>query len=156
MINNLKIIFGLSLFVLLFGCDPNRVLDHNSPIDKIGWYRLKPITEVVTINDTKQKHNFYINIRNNNEYPYSNIYMFINTKVPSGKSSRDTVECVLADVDGKWLGKSSGDISDHRILIKQNVLFPDSGTYTFEIEHAMRVENLLGITDVGLRIEKAK
>ncbi len=132
------------------------MLDHNTAITNNSWYRLKSVTESVTITDTLQKHNFYVNIRNNNKYPYSNIYLFINTKFPSGKTSRDTVECILADAEGKWLGKSSGDISDHRILIKQGVRFPMSGLYTFEIEHAMRVENLQGITDVGLRIEKAE
>jgi gliding motility-associated lipoprotein GldH len=85
----------------------------------------------------------------------SNLYMFITTTAPSGHSIVDTVEVVLADDKGKWLGSGLGDIWDLQQPYKQNVRFAQRGSYSFEFEQAMRVERLPFILDVGLRVEKA-
>lgn len=86
--------------------------------------------------------------------------MFVNTTFPSGKYFRDTVECVLADERGKWLGDGSGDVFDNQILFKSDIRFPEAGSYVFEYEQAMRagrnatMEVLPEVMDVGLKIEK--
>jgi len=82
--------------------------------------------------------------------------LFIKTVFPNGKFSNDTLECVLADEKGKWLGTGLGDIYDNQIPFKRNVRFPMAGTYRFEIEQGMRTETVPLIMDVGLRIEKAE
>jgi gliding motility-associated lipoprotein GldH len=99
-------------------------------------------------------HNVYINIRNASGYAYSNLYLFLDTKYPNNSMSRDTIECILADPSGKWLGDGSGDIWDNQILFKKNVRFKQIGTYKFRYEQAMRMPKLPMIMDVGLRIEK--
>jgi gliding motility-associated lipoprotein GldH len=76
--------------------------------------------------------------------------------MPGGKKITDTLECILADENGKWLGKGTGHIVDNRVPFKRNVIFPDTGKYTFEIEQAMRMEKLPEVYDIGLRIEKVK
>ena len=55
---------------------------------------------------------------------------------------------------GKWIGKSSGSMRDLTIPLNENLLFPLSGSYHFEIEQAMRDPVLKGISDIGLYIEK--
>jgi gliding motility-associated lipoprotein GldH len=95
-------------------------------------------------------------LRNAGNYPYSNIFLFVNTYFPSGTIDKDTVEIMLASPDGKWMGKGLGDIWDNRILFKRNVTFPEKGKYRFEISQAMRLNPLPGITDAGMRIEKVK
>jgi gliding motility-associated lipoprotein GldH len=68
----------------------------------------------------------------------------------------DTVNCKLADNSGKWLGKGIGDLWDLQIPYIGGFKFAQKGKYTVSLEQAMRVENgLEGITDVGLRVEKA-
>ena len=76
----------------------------------------------VNIADTITPHNFYINVRNADGYPYGNIFMFIKTTFPNGKMSNDTLECTLADEKGKWLGSGIGDLYDNQIPFKKNVL----------------------------------
>jgi gliding motility-associated lipoprotein GldH len=95
-----------------------------------------------------------MNVRNNEEYPYSNIYFFINTILPDGKSARDTIECILANVRGKWLGKGMGSLKESNHLIRNNLHFPNSGTYRMEIEQAMRIDELTGIKDIGIELIK--
>jgi len=109
----------------------------------------------VSISDTISKNDFFINIRNSTEYSFSNIFFFITTTFPDGGTTRDTVECFLADINGKWLGKGLGKFKDNRILFKRNMSFPSKGIYSFEFEQAMRVENIKGIDEIGIRIVKS-
>lgn len=144
------------LATLLSSCDKNRIFEDNTTIPESGWDSSNVATFSVDIKDPSTPANFYINVRNADGYPYSNLYLFVKTKFPNGKHSTDTLECVLADENGKWLGKGIGDIYDNRIPFKRNVHFPEPGTYTFEIRHGMRIQSVPLIMDVGLRIEKAE
>jgi gliding motility-associated lipoprotein GldH len=151
---------SLSLFIVggfilaLTSCDSKRVYEKNVDIPEYIWDKDKPIYFDVPITDTVSFHNVYINIRNASGYGFSNIYLFLDTKYPNNTISRDTIECILADPSGKWLGNGSGDIWDNQILFKKNVRFKQLGTYKFRYEQAMRMPKLPMIMDVGLRIEK--
>ncbi len=145
--------FVFALFVFC-SCDQKRVFEKNSAItDGIWDINEKPSFEV-DVKDTISSQSFYINLRNSGAYPYSNIFIFVETLFPDSTKARDTVECFLTDTHGKWLGKGSGDIWDNQILFKKGVVFPKSGKYTFTLQHGMRVDELKEIMDVGLRIEK--
>ena len=98
--------------------------------------------------------NFYINIRHTTEYKFRNIFLFVDTFFPDGSQSRDTVEIMLADPKGKWFGKGIGSIRSNQVLLKRGFSFPLKGHYKFRIEQGMRVPELMGIKDVGIRIEK--
>jgi gliding motility-associated lipoprotein GldH len=146
----------LLLAVLFFAaCDSKRVFEQNTEIPNNVWNVKNVVKFDVDVNDIKTPTNFYVNVRNADGFPYSNLYLYIKTTMPNGQISNDTLECVLADETGKWLGNGMGDIYDNQIPFKRNVRFPVTGKYTFEMQHGMRVEDLPLIMDVGLRIEKA-
>lgn len=150
--NKVLVFIGIFLAVLLFACDSKRYYENNLPIKNGVWnVNDKPFFEV-KVEDTLKLFNFYINLRNNSSYEYSNIYLFLNTYFPNGEQSRDTIECMLADARGYWLGKGT-EIIEHQILFKRGVRFPISGVYRFEFEQAMRKDELEDILDIGLRIE---
>ncbi len=151
-----KGVISFILFLLLVGCEPNRVFEKNIEISKSNWDMNQPVSFEVTIEDTTSPHDFFINVRNSGHYQFSNLYLFVNTILPGNEIMRDTVELILADADGKWRGSGLGDIWDNRILFKNNVIFPISGTYQFTLYHAMRTEILPGIMDVGIRIQKSE
>ena len=142
--------------LLIQSCDSSVVFEENKKLDNNDWDKNKPLVFLTNITDTIYPHNVYINIRNAGLYPFSNIFMFINTYLPKGQLFRDTIEIMLQSPDGKWLGDGLGDIWDNRILFKSNVRFPQAGEYRFELYQAMRVNPLPGIMDAGIRIEKAK
>lgn len=145
------------LFVLLFSsCDNSRIFEQNYSIPESGWDQTNSAKFDVDIKDPSTPANFYINVRHADGYPYANLFLFIKTVFPNGKLSNDTLECVLADDKGKWLGSGIGDIYDNQIPFKRNVRFPVAGNYHFEIEQAMRTQTVPLIMDVGLRIEKAE
>ena len=88
------ILFLLSITLFLFiSCDEKRVYEKNNEISDGIWNIDEKISFDVDIKDTVSLHNFYINIRNTGAYPYSNIFLFVNTEFPDGGKSRDTVEC---------------------------------------------------------------
>ena len=68
----------------------------------------------------------------------------------------DTINCPLANAHGKWLGKGFAGVYDNRLLYMARKRFPLTGKYSIRIEQAMRDNELQGVLDVGLRIEKAQ
>ena len=159
-INNIKKLkYFLSFFAIalvLASCDPERVYDKFKDIKDGIWNRTETVKFDVQIDDTVSYHNVFINVRNNGNYRFSNIYFFINTIYPNRKISLDTIDCCLADDKGKWLGKGLGDLKNCRFLLKKGVRFHQKWIYTFEFEQAMRVDKLEGIESIGIRIEKLK
>jgi len=153
----LNAVFLLMLItsMLLTSCDNIRYFEENKKIENGEWDQDQKLSFLVNIDDTLQPYNVYINVRNAGTYRYSNLYLFVNSHLPGGQIQRDTLECLLAAPDGKWLGEGLGDIKDNRILFKNGVVFPQKGEYRFEIIQAMRISPLPGIMDAGIRLEKA-
>lgn len=151
----IKGVLTVSILIMLTLSGCTQVLFQKSePLPNKIWEVGHNVTFNVDVIDTTTGYDFYIDLRNDAMYPYSNIYMFVNTTFPSGKGARDTVECILADGAGRWLGSGLGDILDNHILFKQNIRFPNAGTYTFSFEQGMRKDELPSILDLGISIEK--
>ena len=123
-------------------------------IPEAEWRQDNRIAYDVDINDTVNGYVFGIGLRHMENYRYSNLFVFLHTRMPNGNLTHDTIECTLATPEGRWIGKSSGSMRDLLIPLNENLLFPLKGTYHFEIEQAMRETTLKGISDIGLYIEK--
>jgi len=145
-----------ALFVAMFflsGCNSSTLFTqavnfHNS------WPKDKAAKFVVPVSDTLSLFNFYVDIRHTGKYRYSNLYLFMQTRFPNGTYTRDTLEIMLANVQGKWLGKGWGEIKEDHVLLKPKLRFPMAGDYEFLVWQAMRVDTLKAITSVGIDIEK--
>ena len=143
----------LITFTLLISCAGNRIYDQYITIPEHVWNNGNILHFNVNISDTSDAYNIYINVRNLNQYPYSNLYLFVTAYSPDNNTERDTVEIMLADDMGNWLGKGAASIFTRVYPYKTDIRFPEQGIYKFDIEQAMRVENLRYISDIGLRIE---
>lgn len=148
-------IFKVTLLLLLFSsCDNDMVYHVNRNIPDDSWDQNNIITFSPNIEDTISYHDIYVHIRHTGEYPMSNLFLYLHVTSPLGLTSKDIIECTLADEKGKWLGKGFGNIWSIKALYKKDVKFPYTGQYKFDIEQAMRIDELPGIIDVGLRIER--
>ena len=157
MIRTLQILLLLLFLIMapvMISCDSQRVFEEHFALKNGTWNTKNKLQFDVTIPDLLSRYNVYLNVRNGSEYPYSNLYMFMNTVFPDGKMARDTVELTLADYDGRWLGSGMGNVKFSQFLFKKGVKFEQKGQYQFIFEQAMRVNELTGIHDIGLRIEK--
>lgn len=145
----------LAIVTTLGACDSGQVFEENMPVKDAVWKASESLDFRFDIQDTVSPHNMYINLRNGEDYPYMNIFLFVDIKFPNGKTASDTLECILADEQGKWLGSGLGAIHDNRILYRKNVSFPVPGQYEVKITQAMRNEELSSIYDVGFRVARA-
>lgn len=146
--------------IVLFACDSNRVFDeYQSVPDK--WHKDSIIEFNVTPPDSTDKYNLYVNLRNNNDYKFSNLFLIVEMNFPNGKVLKDTLEYQMAKPGGEFLGEGFSDIKENKLWYKEGVVFNESGDYKVRIQHAMRmngevngIEKLEGVIDVGFRIEK--
>ena len=143
----------LFLLLLLVSCSDDD-FDKRTVIPEASWRQENRVAFDVDINDTIRPYEFGIGLRHLENYRYSNLFVFLHTTMPNGNHTHDTIECTLATPEGKWIGKSSGSMRDLTVTLNENLLFPLTGTYHFEIEQAMREPVLKGISDIGLYIEK--
>lgn len=157
MIKANKIVFIFILFssLLFTSCNKDVVYTHYETFKDNEWASKEKATFDVDITDNNTLNNISLMVRHADGYPYSNIFLFVETTYPDGKTLRDTMEVILANNKGEWLGSGAGDIFDLKVPIKKNVRFPLAGKYKFVFQHAMRSDPLPLIMDLGFEIEKS-
>ena len=153
-INRYSFVLILTSLVLLSSCNSNVVFTDSLEMPGRTWKLLDIPAFKIPVTDTLNSNNVFFTIRTGSSYPFRNIYLFVTTTSPDKKSITDTLQYNLADEKGKWYGKGFGDIHELNLPYKTNVYFPLKGSYQFKIQHGMRVEDLKGVYDFGLRIEK--
>ncbi len=141
--------------LLLTGCRFNSLYENSENIPQYKWSKNAKINFDVPVNDTINGYNILLSLRNDNDYPYSNCYLILNTISPKGVKIIDTLDFTLADEHGKWLGHGFGGVWSTEYY-KKNIRFPVKGIYKIQIVQAMRDEPLIGIMDVSLRVTKGK
>ena len=139
--------------ILLIGCG-GKGFDQRVVIPEAEWEVGNRIAFDVPVNDTLGVYAFGMSMRHLENYRYSNLYVFLHTEMPNGNVTHDTIQCLLATPEGRWIGKSSGSMRDLRITLNPRLRFPLQGNYHFEIEQAMREPVLKGVSDIGIFIEK--
>lgn len=153
----------LFLGILFFAsCDNTRVYDDYKSVPG-EWHKDSLVKFKFQAPDTLKNYNLFINLRNNSDYNFSNIYLITELQYPHGKVISDTLQYEMAAPSGEWLGTGFGDIKESKLWYKENMIFPEAGEYLVTVQQAMRkrdsisgIRNLEGITEVGFRIEEIK
>ncbi|RZS99188.1 gliding motility lipoprotein GldH [Aquimarina brevivitae] len=156
-----KLGIALCTFLVFQSCDRNSVYDSYKTVSQ-SWEKSEVVEFKLPQLDSTATYNLFINIRNNNNYPYSNLFLISAMEFPNGKIVTDTLEYEMAAPNGEWLGTGFSDLKENKLWYKEKVRFVEQGTYKVTIQHAMRnngevlgVNSLEGITDIGFRIENA-
>lgn len=119
------------------------------------WNKDAAVTFNFEIKDTTDAYNMSFLTRNTNEYPYSNLYIFTKLIDPKGQEYSDTLQYYLAFQDGEWIGKGQ-NLKELYLVYRENVALKDTGKYKLSVWHGMRDENLIGIKDISLIVDKNK
>lgn len=151
----------LLFFVMLFSsCDEKRFYDEYVSLEG-KWTKKDQIEFSFEQKDTINLYNMFVTVRNNNEYPFNNLFLIVKVSQPDNFVKVDTLEYLMANADGTLLGEGITDTKHNKLWFKENFKFPKSGEYSVSITQANRetgkvkgVEELEGITEVGFRIEK--
>lgn len=146
----------------LASCNDQMVYSEYKPIEGGKWQMASPVDFEISEMDSTAVYNMFINVRNDELYPFSNLFLITELEYPNGNTIKDTLEYTMATPTGEWLGKGLGSVKESKLWYKENIVFPETGVYKVIVSHAMRkngeVEGLHvldGITDVGLEIDKA-
>jgi gliding motility-associated lipoprotein GldH len=151
-----KILFIPIFTIIIFSnsCNKKHFYQDYVEIPEKIWKQSQVVKFIVNIQDIKQAYNISINVRHGFNYKYKNIWLFIKTTSPSGKSRLDTLNCILQKNNNHWAGKCIGDICDIQIPFADSIHFTEPGKYTFEIEHGLREKKVPLILEIGLIIDK--
>ena len=159
-------VFGriISIFILLLSivsCSNHMEFDQFKSIENDQWHKDSIVSFNIVSNDTVSKNNININIRNNKDYEFSNLFLIVGIKFPDNYQIVDTLEYEMTTPEGHFLGTGFSDIKENKLEYKTNVVFPVKGAYKISVQQAMRKTKdigglvyLNGITDVGVQIEK--
>lgn len=140
--------------LLIFGACGKRV--YYSEVHEVpeeGWQFSDTLSFDVEVTDSITPFDFYLTFNNTKDYQYSNCIFFLKGSGPNELKSLDTLECFVAYPDGRWTGKGFGAEVSNKFLFKQQMSFPQPGSYRFSFIHAMRDTVLENITNLGLIIE---
>lgn len=142
--------------ISLYSCREGVVIDEFVALPNVGWNADSLAVFRADIDDASKSYDMWIQVRNDNTYPYANLWLFVEVvSAKDGVMVRDTVECTLAKPDGEWLGGGWGSLYAVDCPYRLNTKFALSGRYTFRIIHGMREEDIKGIHSLGLRIEES-
>jgi len=134
---------------LFLNCTKSYFSDHFS-VDN-AWNKKTAAEFTFDIINDKIPYDLNIVLRNNNEYPYRNIYFFTELN-----GIKDTIQYELAEKDGYWKGTGMGETKETYFSFKQKFLFPKIGKQTLKIYQGMRKDTLKGIEDISLIVNESK
>ena len=129
-------------------------MDKSSEVENHNWTYINRFRFDVKIDDEKIPYNLYMNLRVTGDYKYSNIFVLITRVNPDKTSEVTRYELKLANKEGEWLGKGSGNLYSYQAPFSSHYKFLAKGVYTFYIEQNMRDNPLREVSDVGMRVEK--
>ena len=144
----------IGTIVMFISCDSSIVFEEYKSFENQKWNTDSVAFFNYANSDTTSKNTIKIKLRHTVDYEFQNLFLFIETDVI------DTVELMLANKEGMWLGSGIGDVREFEFEYQNAKLFSKKGNYSFKIEQAMRyggvekIQVLNNILAVGLSIEK--
>jgi len=140
--------------LLITACHSSAVFEKYEELPEEKWNRYKAV-EFTTLIPDSGYYNISLHIRHTTDYEMANLWCFISTRSSADRQLKDTVNIKIADPDGRWLGKGR-TIKNVAQNINRNPVFLPKGEVKFRIEQGMRIEDMKGIKDVGIRVEKRR
>jgi len=150
----MRILVLISTIIMFISCDSSISFEEYKSFENHNWNTDSAAFFNYTVTDTTSINTVKIKLRHTVEYEFQNLFLFIETDM------MDTVELMLANKQGMWLGSGIGDVREFEFEYQNAKLFNKKGNYSFKIEQAMRygvaekIQVLNNVLAVGLSIEK--
>ena len=147
-----KIFIYPIIIFFFFSCEGEKT--HHYSFLESNWNSKQIVKFDITTNDSTQARTSNISIRHNDSYKYQNIIFYLNHSYKENIISTNTIELLLAEDNGKWIGKGKSNIKEFSATILTPKTY-QNGLHTFSLELAMRdnysteLEKLEGISDIA-------
>ena len=150
----MRILVLICTIITFISCDNSIVFEEYKIFENQNWNTDSVALFNYTVIDTAIQKKIKIKLRHTVDYEFQNLFLFIETDFI------DTVELMLANKQGMWLGNGVGDVREFEFEYKQSKLFSNKSDVSFKIEQAMRygltekIKILNNVIAIGLCIEK--
>lgn len=156
-----RLLFLMVLGCACFSCEDRMVFSQYTPIKKAMWSVNDTLQFTFFSPDTLNPHTLSINFRNDNTFPLNTLFLVTEMEDPSGKTSKDTLHYTLITSTGEWMGYGLASLKENKLQLRKNLVFSHLGRYRLNVTYtipknneANTLQQLNGITDVGLQVEK--
>ncbi|MBP7357460.1 MAG: gliding motility lipoprotein GldH, partial [Cloacibacterium sp.] len=100
------------VFIALASCSKDGEAIHMTEVNN-KWNKNQEQKFVLNIDDTQNPKDVIFVVRNNNDYPYSNLFLITYLKGENDKTTKvDTLNYVLAKPTGEWIGTGFGETKE--------------------------------------------
>ena len=107
--------FYLIVLISLVSCDKTRVFDEYKSVGN-SWSKDSIVAFKLPKLDAKAKYNLFVNIRDNADYQYDNIFLIVSLEQPNKQIKVDTLQYKMANPDGTLLGEGFSDIKESKLV----------------------------------------
>jgi gliding motility-associated lipoprotein GldH len=154
-VKSIWIVCLLTCIALLTSCGKDAYYSKSYQFENESWSQKVKPKFVVDFQDTTKLYDFIIALRTSTDYKFNNLWIFLNSKPPSGAASREPYEIKTTYPDGSWIGKKSGSIVEHQLIFKRRKP-PYKGKYVFEIEQGISQKVIDEVLDISFIVEETK
>ena len=95
--------------ICIISCDEKRVFDEYKSVGS-AWNKDSIVSFKLPKLDANKKYNLFVNVRDNNDFPYNNLFLIVSLEQPNKKVKVDTLEYQMAEPDGTLLGDGFTDV----------------------------------------------
>ena len=134
------------------GCRKKSVYHEYLTLENTVWDKNYTCNFDVEIEELDTLYDVTFYLRHTTNYPYSNIWLFVNQISPEGNIIADTIAYEVADYTGRWQAKDVGSVLTLPIAYKQKHKFKQKGNYRYSIRHGMRTDTLQGVQAIGFKL----
>lgn len=149
----MKKLIGFCILFYCISCNHTTAFEEYKILKDEEWCINTPARFEIGITEAGT-YNLCTGIRHTTDYEMANLWCFITISDSSSVILRDTLNFILAEPDGRWLGKGF-TLKNMEKPLKKNIHF-QPGNYTCEIEQGMRIKCLKGIKNIGFIVKKAE
>lgn len=135
--------------MIVISCGQQKESGKFHAVDASGWLYGDTLQyELVSVDsDSVWTGDIAVAIRHAASYPYSNLWLELSFP-PSDSITADTLNVLLADAYGNWLGRGLG-LSFQRVdTVLHNITLPIPTTLS--LRHIMRSDRITDIEQIGL------
>ena len=144
------------LLLINISCDKQEIYYHFHELKNAEWQQKDTLIFDIdsTLIELDKPYSLSIEVSNNVNYPYQNIWFFTQSNIETDSIYTDiSKEFQLADEFGKWHGSGFGSIYQSSLNFGK-ITFKEKRNYRIKLEHGMRDEPLKGIEKVGIKISQ--
>ena len=155
-----KSLVGLIVLFICMSCNSDNSYTDYKTIAKEGLSTIPIIFNLPEEAIDSGIKNVFIRLRNDNSYPYANVFLIASLQAGEEQVTQDTLEYAMAASDGSLLGTGFSEVKESKLWWKEGVVFPKERPIFIKVSQAVRnngaaegVSNLKGILSVGISIE---